>query len=447
MEYEKDRRTLASGPIASSNVQACPAGADPGRTGAPIARARVRVNGVAGYPALTTPPYPRGVTTLTLPHATGRSTFGVLPVLALAAVVYAAFWPLMGRDIWFCYVPWLEHIARAGPLTALGAPFGDYTPPYYYMLTLATPLVGHIPSEQIVKLVSLAGTLLLAGSVLHLARTLRLPRAELVAATTLLLPGVALNTALMGQCDAMSTAPLVMAVAAVVERRTARMFLWCGVAAAVKVQAVFCAPFFLAMAILHRAPLGEWLLAPAATLAMVTPSVLLGWPLADLATIYVRQAGFYDTLSMNAPNVWAIVQAFPLGLPLTGLANAAALGASAAYAAHFGTRPLSRHATLAAAVLAPLIVVGLLPRMHERYFYAADVLVFVWAAASNRRGAWLTAGLVQLGSLLAILGYGSAVPALPIAGAVAMLVATWRLARPLLARPANDDAPLIARPA
>lgn len=384
--------------------------------------------------------------TLPLPLATAaeRRTFGVLPVLVAAAVVYAAFWPLMGRDIWVCYAPWLEHIAREGPLRALGRPFGDYTPPYYYMLTLASPLVGQVPSEQIVKLVSLAGTLLLAGAVLHLARTLRIARAELVAAATLLLPGVALNTALMGQCDAMSTAPLAMAIAAVIERRHARMFLWCGVAAAVKAQAVFCAPFFLAMAIRRRAPFREWLLAPLATLAMFAPAIMLGWPITDLATIYVRQAGFYDTLSMNAPNVWAIVQAFPLGLPLTGLANVAALGTASAYTTHFGTRPLTDRAIAAAAALAPLVMVGLLPRMHERYFYAADVLVFVWAAASGRRRDWLTAGLVQLGTLLAILGYGSGVSALPIAGAVAMLVATWRLAAPLLARPANDDAPALS---
>ena len=176
---------------------------------------------------------------------------------------------------------------------------------------------------------------------------------------------------------------------------------------------------------------------------MFAPALLCGWPLSDLATIYVRQAGFYDTLSMNAPNVWAIVQALPLGVPLTGLANAAALGASAAYAAHFGTRSLTDRAAVAAAALAPLVMVGLLPRMHERYFYAADVLVFVWAAASGRPRDWLTAALVQLGTLLAILGYGGGVSALPIAGAVAMLAATWRLGIPLLARPANDDAPVL----
>ena len=133
----------------------------------------------------------------------------------------------------------------------------------------------------------------------------------------------------------------------------------------------------------------------------------------------------------------------PLGLPLTGLANAAALGASAAYAAHFGTRPLTDRATLAAAALAPLIVVGLLPRMHERYFYAADVLVFVWAVASRRAGDWITAGLVNLGSLLGILAYGTGVEELAMLGALPMLLATWRLARPILTRAANDN-PVVA---
>lgn len=377
------------------------------------------------------------------PVVPNRRYADVLPVLAAAAVLYSAFWPIVTSDVALSYVPWLDHVAAAGPLKALGTPFGDYTPPYYYLLALASPFVGAVSGEMLVKLVSLACTLLLAASVWRLARALRIDRPELVAAVTLLLPGVALNTALMGQCDALSTAPLVMAVAAAIERRTGRMFLWCGVAAAIKAQAAFCAPFFLAMAIRHRAPWREWLLAPLATLAMFAPALLLGWPLSDLLTIYTRQAGFFEELSRNAPNIWAIVQVLPLGLPLTGLANAAALGASAAYAAHFGTRPLTDRATVAAAALAPLVVVGLLPRMHERYFYAADVLVFVWAVASRRAGDWVTAGLVNLGSLLGILAYGTGIEELAIAGAVAMLAATWRLAKPILTRPANDN-PVVA---
>lgn len=368
--------------------------------------------------------------------------YGVLPVLVAAALVYAAFWPLMVPDIKLSYVPWLHHIAALGPARALSAPFGDYTPPYYYMLSLVSPFVGVVPSGDLVKIVSVLGTLLLAGAVWRLARTLRIERAELVAAATLLLPGIALNAALMGQCDAMSTAPLVMALAAAIERRSARMFLWCGIAAAVKAQAIFCAPFFLAMAIHHRAPWQHWLIAPAATLAMFAPAILLGWPITDLATIYFRQAGFFETLSMNAPNVWAIVQTFPFAVPLTGLASTAALGAAVAYVAWFATRPLPDRALVAAAALAPLLVVGLLPRMHERYFYAADVLVFVWAAASGGRAAWTTAILVQIGSMLGILAWGTGIWQLAIYGAAAMLIATWRLAKPLLARPANDDQPL-----
>lgn len=362
--------------------------------------------------------------------------------MVAAALIYAAFWPIMVPDIRLSYAPWLEHIARVGVPTAFATPFGDYTPPYYYLLAVVSPFVGTIGSGNLVKIVSLVGTLLLVAAVLRLARALRIERPELVAAATLLLPGVTFNTAMMGQCDAMSTAPLVMAVAAVVERRIAWMFFWCGVAAAVKAQAIFCAPFFLAMAIRHRAPWHQWLIAPVATLGMFLPAILCGWPVTDLATVYFRQAGFFETLSMNAPNIWAIVQAYPIALPLTGLASVAALGAAVAYVAWFGTRPLPTRALVAAAALAPLLVVGLLPRMHERYFYAADVLVFVWAAASNRREDWGTATLVQLGSLLGILAWGTGAWQLAIYGGVSMIIATWRLAKPLFAGAANDDAPL-----
>lgn len=371
---------------------------------------------------------------LRIPVSTRPRTFGVLPTLVAAALVYAALWPVPVPDITQSYAPWLEHIARVGPLRALGSPFGDYTPPYYYLLAMVSPLVGWVPSASLVKLVSLAGTLLLAGAVARLARALDIQRADLIAAATLLLPGVALNTALMGQCDALAAAPLVMALVAVIGRRPAAMFIWCGIAVAVKAQAVFGAPFFLAAAIRWRAPWQQWALAPAATLAVFAPAMVLGWPLQDLLTIYLRQAGFFETLSMNAPNVWAIVQSFRPAVPLTGFANAAALCAAVAYVAHFGTRALTDRAMVAAAALAPLIVVGLLPRMHERYFYPADVLVFVWAAASGYGRDWVTAGLVQLGSLLGIAGWASGRPEPVIAGGAVMMIATWRLARPLVTR-------------
>ena len=60
------------------------------------------------------------------------------------------------------------------------------------------------------------------------------------------------------------------------------------------------------------------------------PAWALGWPAADLALVYVRQAGTFADLSMNAPNIWVIVQDAPgLSAPIftqAGFVAAAAAG-------------------------------------------------------------------------------------------------------------------------
>lgn len=178
-----------------------------------------------------------------------------------------------------------------------------------------------------------------------------------------------------------------------------------------------------------------------APLVMALTAAIFGWPLPDLSTIAAHLTGL--DLSRGAPKVWSIVEAVPLGLPLTGLAWVAAFGGSAAFVAHFGTRAFTDRTLVAAAVLAPLLVAGLLPGMHERCFYAAGVLVFIWAAATGRRGDRITFSLVQLGSLLGVLASATGIGQLASAGAVATIVATWRLAKPLLASPANDDRPAL----
>lgn len=356
-----------------------------------------------------------------------------LPWAALGFALYLQLWPIMTSDVQLSFVPWLEHIARAGPIRAFAAPFGDYAPPYLYLLTLASPLVGTVPSDTLVKLVSLTGALLLSLAIRHLLRALDAPHPERHAGYALLLPGVLMNTALMGQCDALYAAPTVMAVAAAVRHRHRAMFLWCGLAVAVKLQGILIAPFFLAVALQRRVPLRWWLLAPLALALANLPAALAGWPVADLAMVYFRRTTFYPELSRNAPNIWAVVQAVPgaVSLRLASLANAAALAAAALYVWHFARRPLEGRTLVAAAALAPMVTAGLLPHMHERFFFVSDVLVFAWAVVSRRSADRITAALVQGGSFLGIMAYGNGTEELAMLGALLMLAATWRLARPL----------------
>jgi len=272
------------------------------------------------------------------------------------------------------------------------------------------------------------------------------PQPNRAAAFVFVLPSVALNAGLLGQCDAMWAAACVMALAAAIDRRHAMMLVWCGLALGFKVQALLIAPFFLALLINRRVPLRLWPIAPLTAAATMLPAWAAGWPASDLATIYFRQADTYEALSLNAPNLWAIVQALPwIGtLPMMGLAFAAAIGATAAYIAWLSARALQGRALIPAALLCPLVTAGLLPRMHERYFFLADVIALVLALSMRDRASWRIAILIQAGSTLGLLSYLSGIDGLGMLGGVAMIVATVRLARPLL-NPAANDNPLMVR--
>ncbi len=343
-------------------------------------------------------------------------------------------------------IPWFYHIAASGPVAAFAAPFGNYSPPYYYLLVGALPLHGLIPAALAVKLVSFACTGLLAMAVWRLLVAIGVAHAARWALVVPLLPSVMISGAILGQCDALYAAPCVMAVASAIKRRHAAMFLWCGVAFAIKAQAVFGAPFVLAIVIARQIPVRLWLFAPLGYAAMLAPAALAGWPIANLLTIYLHQSETFADISRNAPNIWMVAQLAGVTTPLVGLAFAAAMGAIGAYAARLGAtaRHFAAPLLLRSALLAPLIVAGLLPKMHDRYFFLADVLSLALAIAAPARDTWRIHAHVQLGSVLALVAYLTGLPWLAALGAVPMISATILVARPLFWRGANDN-PLLMR--
>lgn len=365
--------------------------------------------------------------------------------LAIMAAAVSAHWvlfPLITTDVVNDYVPWFNIAVKAGPVGVFAHPWGSYTPPYLYGLALLTPLKGVIPDPYIIKLLSMLGNVALAGSVWHLLRRSGVPDAGRFALCVLALPSVIFNAAMLGQCDAMVTAPLVMATAAALDRRHRAMLLWSGFAMAIKLQAILFAPFVLGVLLARRVPLRQWFLAPVAFVAPFLPAWALGWPAADLAGIYFRQAETSNALSRNAPNIWSIAQSVGIASPsLSGLIMTVAIGASATYIAYLAAA--ARHAAkpvlLRWALLAPLLTAGLLPRMHERYFFLADILSLCLVAVLRDGASQRIAALVQFGSTTAILAYAAGHEDLASVAAVAMIGATVAVARPLLSRPANDN--------
>ncbi|TCP97053.1 Gpi18-like mannosyltransferase [Sphingomonas sp. PP-F2F-A104-K0414] len=360
--------------------------------------------------------------------------------LACALVAHAALWPFRANDVDEYLIPWLEHIRHTGMIGAFATPFSNYTPPYLYLLAFASPLAAIFPLVTVIKLLSTAGSIALALAVWRLLRALDCAQPARGAALVLALPSTLLNAPFLAQCDAVWAAACIMAVAMAIERRHAPMLAWFGLAIAIKLQAAFLGPFVVALLINRRVSTRLWLIAPLVVLLTLVPAWAVGWPFGDLVTIYFRQAAYSDVLSLNAPNAWIIIQTLPLigDLPLKAMAMAIATGASASYIAWLASHRLPARVIPAAALLAVLLVVGVLPHMHERYFFLCDILALSVALTRRDRTGWFIAVAVQAGSTLAILAYILDTQALAVLGAVSMMIATYQVAL-LLGFPSRAD--------
>jgi Gpi18-like mannosyltransferase len=346
--------------------------------------------------------------------------------VGLFAAVTLLTWNMQTSDMGRFLLPWFAHIRAHGPVGAFAVPFSNYTPPYLYLLAAFSPLADLLPARSVIKLLSalIAGILVLSLRSLLKAAGYHQPGRG--AAAVLLLPSVALNAGIFHQCDALWTAAVLMATASALEQRPGTALAWYGLACSIKITSVFAGPFLLAWAISCRPPLRCWMAAPAAFVAAMIPAAVAGWPIGDLATIYVRLSGELDELTLFAPNIWAVAE-LPLG-PAADQLQAFALGVAAigvaAYLLLFESRlrGASPDTSIAVAALSALLVVGLLPRMHERYFFLADVLLFTLALL--RPQMWPAAVAIQIGSTLALVAYLLQLPPLVPIGSVFVLFAT-----------------------
>ncbi|HEX6411302.1 MAG TPA: hypothetical protein VFZ88_12025 [Sphingomicrobium sp.] len=352
-------------------------------------------------------------------------------IALLIATTYGFLWPAITGDMRDFLIPWLDTILTRGQIGAFAEPFSNYTPPYLYLLALISPLSGVLGDIGLVKALSVGGTLLLVLAVRHLLRVAGCGRNVEMAIWVALLPSVAVNAAGFGQCDAIWSAACVMAVASAISRKPVAMLLWFGVGFAFKAQAIFIAPFIAQRLLSERMPAILWPLPGLVYIGAMLPAALAGWPISDLFTIYLRQAEWNPEFISNAANLWAGVQ---YGAPTAGLAwlwlgFVAAAAASVLFLIAFRKLDGSPTPLIGLALLSAMLLPFLLPKMHERFFFLADVLALIYAALRRDRLGWSLFLLVEAASAMALMGVLFRLPLPPAIGGLLMLAAIlilWR---------------------
>ncbi|MCB2214387.1 DUF2029 domain-containing protein [bacterium] len=312
---------------------------------------------------------------------THKSALVLILLCLIALGLRLSTWDIKSGDMEGFLLKWYDHISVHGRFQSFSEDFYNYTPSYIYLMSFMTSF-RFIPPILAIKLISIVFDFLAAffvfkivqlkyseGSVPHIA-----------SAVFLFAPTVFFNSAVWGQCDIIYTTGILAVVYFCLAEKDLPAVIAFGIALAFKLQAVFIAPLLLILILKRRIRWWLFFLVPAVYLLSILPAWIAGRPFSELISIYFSQANVYPYLSLYAPNLYQwLGNEYYAAFVIMGMLLTAGLVVLGIFAFFERKIRLDRDAIVALATLSVLAVPFFLPKMHDRYFFPADVLAIVFA--------------------------------------------------------------------
>ncbi|MCK1363494.1 hypothetical protein [Bradyrhizobium sp. 62] len=303
-------------------------------------------------------------------------------------------------------IPWYV-FARDHGVAGLAEAFTNYTPFYSYLLLIAARFDWLGEPLSHVKAISAVFELGCAITVAQIVwRATKLPlRASLAFSAVWLAPTVIFNGAVWAESDSIWTFFTLVSVALFMQDRNGVASF--AMAFSVKAQGVFLGPFVLGMILRRRIHLAWLATVPGIYVVLAIPVLVAGRSLASVFAVYLDQAHTFDRLTMNAANIWVLAGGMPYAIGVAvGMVLAAASGlALSIFIAR--SRRTGPEFILLAACVSLMLMPYLLPKMHERYFYAFELASIALACLNPRYVPF--AVIAQVNGVLSYLAFESGI--------------------------------------
>ncbi len=271
--------------------------------------------------------------------------------------------------------PWMSFIKSHGYYNSLKFDFYNYTPSYIYIL------IGIVKSGvkelYLIKIVSIIFEYIAAFYIGKIA-FLKYKNNNIFWASFALIPiipSVLLNSSYLSQCDSIYVAFIVASIFYFFKNNTFTSIVLLGVAFALKAQTAFILPFFFVMLLNGRIKAYYFFAIPIVYIVSILPAAFYGRNIYDLLTIYINQSSHYKELTLNLPNIYILISndyyetAKTIGITFTVLTTLIA-GFWLRRNNNFNNFEFCVKFAFLCAIIIPYI----LPGMHERYLYLADLL-------------------------------------------------------------------------
>lgn len=334
----------------------------------------------------------------------------MLYIVAAAALILVSIgvrllvFPVATSDYIYFVSKWFVALEEHRGLTAFLEPFANYAPLYLYVIKFLTWLP--IYSLWSVKAFSVACDIAIAYVIVRILKTQReysLLQQWLIGALVFIVPTLLINSSLWGQSDAFYALPVLISFYYILKENPRFAVLAFGIAISIKVQAIFFLPMLVGY--LWRAGRAiELVWIPVVYVLVALPALIAGATFAQTLLIYMRQAGEYTALNISSPSLFAFWDGVQLSADAQQILFWLGIflaGAFVLLIAYLASRKRAEYFTLA--LMCVLALPYALPRMHERYFYLADVFAVLFALAFPKR--WFVVVGVVTASLLSYVPY------------------------------------------
>ncbi len=333
-------------------------------------------------------------------NSTKWLTWSLVSILIFVSVwLRLAGLRFLSGDMDVFLLPWYNRLVTGG-FAALREPFSNYTPPYLYLLFLVTKTAGFLPKVVGIKLLSILFDYLNAFLIYKILK-IKFPRSGVPwigASVFLLLPTMVLNSAYWGQCDSIYAFFWLACLFFLMKDQPLMAVIFLGVSFAIKAQAFFIAPLITLLILKKKIPWFYLGIVALVYILLMVPAALTGRSLTQLLMIYANQEETYSALSLHAPNLYLL---FPANMHnhaivLLGIVSTIVVVLAWIFVYIDKVQEFSPESFILFAMMSVALMPFFLPKMHERYFYLADMISLLMAFYFSR--GWLLALGYQLTS-------------------------------------------------
>lgn len=310
----------------------------------------------------------------------------VYTTIFLISILFRIFFINIKSDDYLLFLNnWWNKINEYGGFNSLKYTIGDYPDSYMFLLCIGTSITKN--SLIFIKVLSAIFDILIFLFGYKIIKYFSKEDANKYSWILILLPGILVNSAILGQCDSIYTAFVLAFIYNILKNHNKLALSFLGIAISFKLQSLFIAPVILYLIATKKIKIYDLFFIILGFILPFIPTILIGKGLIENIKILMFQTSEYNYFVKSCPNIYSL---FLLNYKQINIflkySLAIIVGIIAIFISLHKYKDEYNDTTfIYKSFLISTIVVFLLPSMHDRYFYLANILGIIYYIVTSRQ--------------------------------------------------------------